>query len=188
MEEIARMLGKKIADVEEGLAALEKRLAERGVRLVRAGDTVALATAPEAAAYLDALRKEELSGELGRATLETLTIILYRAPVRKSEIDYIRGVNSAFSMRTLLVRGLVERKRDEGGTRGFVYAPTLDTLSYLGISRVEELPQYGEVRAEVERFRQEFSAGGGLAFGGQDAADEERGTTQINGEETATTE
>ncbi|OGG72869.1 hypothetical protein A3A38_04930 [Candidatus Kaiserbacteria bacterium RIFCSPLOWO2_01_FULL_53_17] len=156
VQELARMLGKKPADVEEGLAALEKRLVGHGVRLVRTKDAVALATASEAARHIEELRKEELSGELGRATLETLTIILYRAPVRKSEIDYIRGVNSASSMRTLLVRGLVARARDEGSARGFVYMPTIDTLACLGVSRVEELPQYSEVRTEVEQFRREF--------------------------------
>lgn len=155
--ELARMLGKKTDEIETALGVLEGSLAGRGVRLVRAEDTVALATAPEAAHYIEGLRKEELSGELGRATLETLALILYRAPISKSEIDYIRGVNSSFSVRALLVRGLVERKKDSARIRGFVYAPTIDTLSYLGISRAEELPEYAAARDEVEKFREEFS-------------------------------
>ncbi|MBI3019810.1 MAG: SMC-Scp complex subunit ScpB [Parcubacteria group bacterium] len=156
VEEIAHMLGKKTEEIENALSALEAALAERGVRLVRADDTLALATAPEAAHYIEGLRKEEFSGELGKATLETLTLILYRAPISKSEIDYIRGVDSSFSIRALLVRGLVTRRRNEKGVRGFVYAPTIDTLSYLGVSRVEELPEFGIVREEIEKFRQEF--------------------------------
>ena len=157
--EIARMLGKKTEEAENTLDALEKALAGRGVRLVRTDDTVALATAPEAAHYMEGLRKEELSGDLGNATLETLALVLYRAPISKSEIDYIRGVNSSFSVRSLLVRGLIARKRNEKGIRGFVYAPTVDILAYLGISRREELPEFEAVCAEIEKFRQEFSSG-----------------------------
>ncbi len=160
VSEIARILGKKMEGIESALGSLEKALASRGVRLVRTEDTLVLATAPEAAHYIEGLRKEELSGELGKATLETLTLILYRAPVSKSEIDYIRGVDSSFSVRSLLVRGLVSRKRNEKGIRGFMYAPTIDTLAYLGVSRVEDLPEFEIVRGEIEKFRQEFSSGG----------------------------
>lgn len=161
--ELARMLGKDADTVESALAAVEERLLGRGVRLLREGEIVTLATAPDAAQYIETLRKEELSGEIGKATLETLTIILYRAPISKSEIDYIRGVNSEFSIRALLVRGLVERK-SEKGVRGFVYAPTIDTVAHLGIASLEELPDYKKVREDVERFRKEFSSEEGSAF------------------------
>lgn len=156
--EIARMLGKKTDEIETALGTLEDSLMGRGVRFVRAEDTVALASAPEAAEYIEGLRKAELSGELGRATLETLTLVLYRAPVSKSEIDYIRGVDSSFSLRALLVRGLIDRKRNDTGIRGFVYAPTIETLAHLGVSRVEELPDYSAIRDEVEKFREEFKS------------------------------
>lgn len=156
VSELARMLGEGDDAVGRALAEIGERYKERGIRLVRAGDTVALGTAPEAAKHIERLRKEELSGEIGRATLETLTTILYRAPISKSEVDYIRGVNSAFSLRTLLVRGLIERKKNEKGARGFVYAPTIETLAHLGVARAEELPDYETVREEVARFRKEF--------------------------------
>ena len=171
--ELGKMLGKKPDELDRMLTALGERLTDRGIRLVCTEDTGALATAPEASNFIEALRKEELEGDLGKATLETLTMVLYRAPVGKSEIDYIRGVNSASSIRTLLVRGLIERKRSEETSRRFVYIPTLETLAYLGISKAEDLPEYGEVREEVSRFRREFSSGGESAFGGQNANDEE---------------
>ncbi len=156
VSEIARIFGKSADVVESALVALKERLDGRGIRLVRAGETVALATVPEVTELIETLRTEELSGEMGKATLETLTTILYRAPVSKSEIDYIRGVNSSSSLRTLLMRGLVERKRNEQGARGFVYAPTIDALAHLGVAHTDELPDYKEVREEVERFRKEF--------------------------------
>ena len=157
ISEIGKMLGKKADEIETALESLEDSLAGRGVRLVRTDDTVALGTAPEAAEYIEGLRMAELSGELGRATLETLTLVLYRAPVSKSEIDYIRGVDSSFSLRALLVRGLIDRKRSDTGIRGFVYAPTIDTLAHIGVSRVEYLPDYNAIRNEVEKFREELA-------------------------------
>ena len=156
--EIARMLEKNENIVESALAGVRERFLGRGIRLVRAGETVALATAPEAAKHIEALRKEELSGEIGKSTLETLTTILYRAPILKSEIDYIRGVDSYFSLRMLLMRGLIERRKNDTGVRGFVYAPTIAALAHLGIASTDELPDYKEVREEIERFRREFSS------------------------------
>ena len=82
--------------------------------------------------------------------METLSIVLYRGPVRKSEIDYIRGVNSATILRNLLVRGLVERKTDENNQRSFFYLPTFELLSYLGISELKELPEYEQTQKEIE--------------------------------------
>ena len=153
--ELVKILGKERGEIEEAFKALEKTLENRGIRLIIKDDEVALATSPLASKLIESLRKEELSGDLGKATLETLTIILYRAPILKSEIDYIRGVNSDASLRTLLVRGLVERKKSDSGGRSFSYTPSIDTLSYLGISQIKELPEYEKVRQEVESFRKD---------------------------------
>ena len=150
--ELARMLSADISKVEAGLAELERSLAVRGVRLMRAGDTVALATAPEASELIARLRREELEGELGRAALQTLSIILYRTPVSRRDIEYIRGVNSTFILRNLLVRGLVERAINTQDERVFLYRPTLALFSLLGVARAEELPEYAAVRAEMAAF------------------------------------
>ena len=96
--------------------------------------------------------------DLGKAALETLTIILYRAPVSKGELDYIRGVNSSFILRNLLVRGLVERSINPNDKRSFVYRPTFDLLSHLGIAKIEDLPEYESVGQEIKKFEQEFKS------------------------------
>jgi segregation and condensation protein B len=84
------------------------------------------------------------------AGLETLSIVLYLGPVSRSEIDYIRGVNSNFILRNLLMRGLVERIEHETDKRSLKYRPTFELLSFLGIGSVEELPEYETTRAEIE--------------------------------------
>ena len=142
-------------DLEGHLIELTNTLATRGVRLVRKNDEITLATAPEASALIQALTKEELTRELGKAGLETLAIVLYQGPITRSEIDYIRGVNSSFILRNLSIRGLVERISDPKDERRFLYRPTFDLLTLLGISKITDLPEYEAVKKELLAFETE---------------------------------
>lgn len=146
---LSEITGKGKEDVEKALQELEKGLAERGVVLMRKGDEVMLGTRSEASPVIERLIKEELHRDLGRAGLETLSIILYLGPVPRSEIDYIRGVNSSFIIRNLLIRGLVERTENPNDKRSFIYKPTFELLSYLGIKKAEDLPEYAALREEL---------------------------------------
>lgn len=140
-------------ELDAALNSLEASLSSRGLRLMRNADEIELRTAPEASALIEKLTKEELVRDLGKAGLETLSIILYKSPIKRSEIDYIRGVNSSFIVRNLLVRGLIERTQEkEGDRRGFLYRPTIDLLAHMGIAKIEDLPEYANVKAEIEAF------------------------------------
>jgi segregation and condensation protein B len=103
---------------------------------------------------IESLIKDELSKDLGKAGLETLAIVLYRGPIARSEVNYIRGVNSNYILRNILVRGLIE-KDEASSARSTVYRPTFELLSYLGISKVEDLPEYQNARSTVEVFEAE---------------------------------
>ena len=85
--------------------------------------------------------KSEVTGELTRPSLETLTIIAYRGPISKTELELLRGVNCSLILRNLLMRGLIEGQDDKqlGVTR---YTVTLDFLKHLGMSQISELPDY----------------------------------------------
>lgn len=150
--ELARMCGAGEPETERALQVLEEKLRGRGVALLRKDDEVALRSAPDASTLLEKLAKEELSRDLGKAGLETLSIILYQGPVSRREIDYIRGVNSSFILRNLLVRGLIERVENPKDQRSFLYRPTFDLFSFMGISRLEDLPEYAHAREEMARF------------------------------------
>jgi segregation and condensation protein B len=91
--------------------------------------------------------------DLGKAGLETLSIVLYQGPLSRSEIDYIRGVNSQFIMRNLLIRGLVEKVDNPVDRRSFLYKPTLALLGYLGVSTVTDVPDYETVRKNILAFK-----------------------------------
>ncbi|MBP6858482.1 MAG: SMC-Scp complex subunit ScpB [Candidatus Pacebacteria bacterium] len=139
--------------INAGLQELENALRGRGLTLVRTDDEVMLGTAKEISSLIEQLTKEELTRDLGKAGLETLSIILYQGPISRADIDYIRGVNSQFIVRNLLIRGLIERVENPKDARSFLYKTTLQLLSHLGISKIEELPEYEQVRKDIEGFK-----------------------------------
>lgn len=149
VSELARIIGVTEDAITEGLGELESSLSTRGIRLLRKGNEVLLGTAPDASAQIEALIKDELAKDLGKAGLETLSIILYRGPISRADIDYIRGVNSTFVLRNLLIRGLVERVPHPTDQRAYLYQATFELLGYLGVTRIEELPEYSEVNNEI---------------------------------------
>ena len=120
--------------------------------LIRKEDEIQLATSREMSDIIEQIRKDELTKDLGKAGAETLAIVLYKGPVTRAEIDYIRGVNSTFILRNLLIRGLVEKVSNPKDQRSFLYKPTLELLSFLGISNIQDLPQFGEVQDELIKF------------------------------------
>jgi segregation and condensation protein B len=151
-----RRLAQILAVTEEEVSGVATRLAasmlERGLRLLCIGDDYELVTAPEVSEVMMSIRKEELERDLGKAGAETLSIILYSGPVSRATIEYVRGVNCSFVLRNLLIRGLVERKQDPKNQRSILYAPTPELLKYLGVSTVQELPEYDAVQRELDTF------------------------------------
>ena len=149
--ELVKILGVPKEEIGESIAGLQKVYRDRGIVIVTNGEEVSLGTHPDNSTLIEDLQKEELSRDLGRAGLETLAIVLYRGPVSRREIDHIRGVNSGFILRNLLVRGLVERA-DMAGERSYSYKPTLKLLEHLGVTRKEDLPEYEHAFKKIEEF------------------------------------
>ncbi|MEK7586220.1 MAG: SMC-Scp complex subunit ScpB [Patescibacteria group bacterium] len=149
INKIAELLKVSTSEVKEALAKLDQTLASRGVTIIYKDDSVMLGISRDLSPLIESIRKDEMTRELSKASLETLSIILYKSGVARSEIDYIRGVNSSFILRNLLVRGLIEKLPDEKDTRRFLYKPTFDTLSFMGVTSLDELPNYIDVRAQL---------------------------------------
>ncbi len=160
LKRLAAILNIDAKQLDEGLNELENKLQtqNRGLTLVRTEDDITLGTAKEFSSLIEELTKEELSRDLGKAGLETLSIILYQGPISRTDIDYIRGVNSQFILRNLLIRGLVERIQNPKDARGFLYKTTIQLLSTLGLSKITDLPEYEKVRNEIESFKQTTAA------------------------------
>jgi segregation and condensation protein B len=151
VNELAKATDASADEIHAALDGLQASLEGRGIRLVREGEMTGLATAPEAKDLIERMRKEELEGPLGKAGLEALAVIIFRGPLAKSDIDYIRGVNCSSILRSLLIRGLVERIENPEDKRSFLYRATPDLPAYLGVPSIEAVPGYAETRAQIER-------------------------------------
>ena len=155
----AKVLGKKTEEIENALIILSQKLSDRGLVLSRYEDQVSLGTGPKASAFIETLIREDLSKDIGKAGLETLSAIIYKGPISRGEVDYIRGVNSSFIIRNLLIRDLVEKVKNPKDQRITLYSPTLKLLSYLGLKNFDEMPQYKEIRNNIENFEKDKTAG-----------------------------
>lgn len=157
VKKLASILNKELSEIKQALIDLEKSLENRGLSLIEVNEEVTLVTSRESSEIIESLTREELDRDLGKAGLETLSIILYKGPLSRTEIDYIRGVNSQSILRNLLVRGLIERIENQGDQRGFIYQVSMDFVSHLGLSKVSEIPEYESVRKDIENFKNEGS-------------------------------
>ena len=168
---IKRALGDGVTEEEIALCikALQKEYAHRGVHILEKDGAVQMVSAPHNAPLIGSFVKSQLAEELTPAALETLACIAYKEPISKVQIDELRGGNSIFSLRSLLMRGLIEKTKTKGkegdehapplqsegissdgsaaraGHAVVYYRTTLDFLKKLGIEKVNELPQYDEL-------------------------------------------
>ena len=146
---LAEVLKVGEAEINEAVEKLKENLKERGIVLLEKEKEVMLGTAPELSDLIENLQREELNKDLSKASLETLSIVLYKNGVSRAEIDYIRGVNSSFTLRALSIRGLVEKITDPKDARRYIYRPSFELLSYMGIKSIEELPDFVEVSNSI---------------------------------------
>lgn len=151
-KKLGAFLDKTEKEILEAITILKNELEGRGLTLVEKDDEVMLGTHPGMSNLIEQMAKEELSRDIGKAGLETLSIILYKNPVSRSEIDFIRGVNSSFIIRNLLIRGLVERISNPKDSRGFLYRPTFELLSFLGLQSTDNLPDKERLLSELSSF------------------------------------
>ena len=149
-KKLASFLHTTESAVADAARELHEKLSGRGLSLVETDDELELRTSAEAADIVKKLREGELSKDLGRAGLEALAVVMYRGGATRSEIDWIRGVNSSQILRSLLLRGLVERTEDPNDKRKFIYKPTSDALAHVGVSKKQDLPRYAELSKEAE--------------------------------------
>lgn len=148
---VLKLFGITSEELSNALTVLKDRLKSGATRLIETDTDLQLVTAPELAPVIEALRKNELRADIGKAGAETLAIILYQGPISRAEIDRIRGVNSSFILRNLQIRGLIERGGGEQGS-GFRYLITPALLAHLGVTHVHELPDFARIADALEKF------------------------------------
>ncbi|HCC05754.1 TPA: hypothetical protein DEP94_00095 [Candidatus Nomurabacteria bacterium] len=139
---VAELLKVEAKSIEETLPNVESKIKEIGLLLMRNKDEISVVTNPAQSNLVEGFWKEELKGDLTPATLQVLSIVAYLGNPTRQIISYIRGVQSAQSIRTLSVRGLIKRE-------GEVCVLTMEALKHLGVTKIEELPQYESIRNEL---------------------------------------
>lgn len=149
IKKLAQLFAVDEGQVHDAVRMLQENLSGHGIMIISNQDTVQLVTHPEASELIQEIKKQELSDPLSKSALETLAIILYKDGATKPEIDFIRGVNSGFMLRNLLIRGLIEKIENPDDKRVTKYRATNDTFRFLGIAQISDLPDF-------ELFSQEF--------------------------------
>ena len=149
---LCKLFGVSESDLAHATQSLKARLEQSGIRLLETDNELQLVTAPELDTVIEHVRKDEMKRDIGKAGAETLAIVLYKGPISRAEIDRIRGVNSSFILRNLLIRGLVERDTEKNASL-FNITPAL--LSHLGVTHKTELPQYATTLDALEKFEAE---------------------------------
>lgn len=154
-KEICRAMELTEGELEETLDALESGydFDRRGLRLLRFGAHVQLATRPDYAPYVEKLLQPVQKQSLSQAVMETLAVIAYRQPVTKAEIEQVRGVKCDYSVQSLVTKGLIEEVgRKEALGRPILYGTTDAFLRHFCIASLSELPEidFSKLTAKLE--------------------------------------
>lgn len=141
-ERLAEILAMEPRDVAELLQDLQERYKRGscGLTVVEVNGGFRLGTKPEVARYIELLYKQPAQG-LSNAALEVLSIVAYRQPVTRGEIEFLRGVQSDRALSTLVDKGLVQEVgRKEGPGRPLLFGTTEQFLIHFGLNSLSELP------------------------------------------------
>ena len=117
---------------------------DSGIAILNNGDEWQMVASADNKEVSENFLKAEVSGELTRPQLETLTVVSYCGPITKPELEQIRGVNCSLILRNLMLRGLVKENEDSANLLP-AYEITMDYLRHLGLNSLEELPNYSEL-------------------------------------------
>lgn len=155
LKQIAGLIKKKKEEVKKAGDELVEEYKEkkRGVQIIKNGTKYQMVSSPENAELVQEFIKDETTGELSRPSLEALTIVAYRSPVSKIDLDRIRGVNCSLILRNLLLRGLIEGKFDKQKQETY-YTVTLNFTRFLGLNKISELPDFEKLNKDdtISRF------------------------------------
>lgn len=136
-------------EIENLLKSLEEKLKEVGLTIIKKEkkdedkSEITISVLSELGEIAKKVRKEELEGDLTVSSLQVLTICAYLGPISKSEISFIRGVQSSQSIRSLSSRGLITKENEK-------YSISIEAMQKLGLNNISDLPEYEKIKADFE--------------------------------------
>lgn len=149
-KELSKFLEQPQGEVQTALDELAKEKQETGIVILESNGQYQMSTNAQNSTQVKNFLNAELREKLTDATVEVLGIIAYRQPISKAEIEAIRGVNSQYSLRHLLMRGLVEKVSNPNDARSVYYQTTTEFLQHLGLTSVKDLPDFEELVSQVK--------------------------------------
>lgn len=153
-KKLMQLLAIDASALQSATTELSRAKEGSALAVVESDTEIALATRPEMKETLEHAYEKELGREIGDAGLEVLSIVLYRGPSTRAQIDYIRGVNTSSTIRALTARGLLERVANPSDAREYLYRPTVELLAHMGVTKGDELPEYGKISSELAAFEE----------------------------------
>ena len=153
IDALAHAMNLTVSELNEAMEALADHLSleGRGIQLNRSGETVFLSICPKYAAQVEAFLQPLQKQPLSQAVLETLSIIAYRQPVTKGDIEAVRGVKCDYSVQSLLNKGFIEEcGRRETLGRPILYQTTDAFLQHFGMESLKDLPNVDLAAPEGE--------------------------------------
>ena len=155
LDELAYLIEAPTADIFASIEELKARYLNdeaTAIRLLEVGNHFILTTKPEYVTIIKKYAQSPLSNTLSQAALETLSIIAYKQPITRLEVDNIRGVQSSGAVQKLVARQLIEEKsRVDGPGRAILYGTTAYFMNYFGLETIQDLPSIDEMEAEIEQ-------------------------------------
>lgn len=150
VKDFTKVLELDAALIKEALDKIADDKKNSGIVLLENNGEYQLSTNSHNSTQVKNFLNAELREKLTDATVEVLAIIAYRQPISKAEIEAIRGVNSQYSLRHLLMRGLIEKTPNPADARSFLYQTTTEFLMHMGLGSVTQLPEFEKLVEHIK--------------------------------------
>lgn len=151
IEKLQKFLKLNKKQWQHNIKTLEEKYAsaKSGLQIIKKKGKIQLVSKPLLAEKIAKFLGKSLNEELSRVTLETLAVVAYRGPVTRAQIEYIRGVNCSFALRTLSLRGIIDKKENPLDSRSYLYEVSFDFLKSLGLKKIKDLKDYEKLSKQL---------------------------------------
>ncbi len=150
IKDLSKILNQPEPQVQSAMEDLANLKKDSGVVVLENNGEYQLATSSENSSIVKDFLNTDLREKLTDATVEVLAIIAYRQPISKAEIEAIRGVNSQYSIRHLLMRGMIEKVSNPNDARSYLYQTTTEFLQHLGLTSVKDLMEFDKLVENIK--------------------------------------
>ena len=149
LKELQKITERSPEEITKAIEELKSERKDSGIVILEQGKKMLMSSHPQNSSMVKDFLNTDLREKLTDAAIETLAIITYKQPVSRAEIEAIRGVNSQYTIRLLMMRGLIEKAAHKDHRSNF-YQTTHEFLQHLGLSSIKDLPDFTELTVKVK--------------------------------------